>query len=92
MDALSPGEGRTALARRHRHLSVDERVARGKDARAQAPRSGQALLVASGGGRGDAFDKALAGFAADYADQDERDYDAFAKSVGAGRLNAETGV
>src|SRR6478736_5691615 len=50
---MTPGmdTGKTALASRHRHLSVDERVARGKAARAQAPRSSQALLVASDGQR-----------------------------------------
>ena len=37
--------GRTALASRHRHLTVEERVARGKAARARSPRSAQALRV-----------------------------------------------
>jgi uncharacterized protein (DUF2252 family) len=60
-------------------------------ARAHA-RWGDRIAIASYLGRGDAFDKALASFAADYADQNERDYRAFAESVRAGRLDAETGV
>jgi uncharacterized protein (DUF2252 family) len=60
-------------------------------ARAHA-RWGDRIAIASYLGRGDGFDKALARFAVDYADQNERDYEAFAKSVRAGRITAETGV
>jgi uncharacterized protein (DUF2252 family) len=60
-------------------------------ARAHA-RWGDRIAIASYLGRGDSFDKALARFAAEYADQNERDYEAFAESVRAGRIDAETGV
>ena len=39
-------------------------------------------------GKGDAFDQALAAFAAAYADQNERDHAALAAAVRAGRLPA----
>ena len=42
--------------------------------------------------KGDAFDRAIAQFAAAYADQNERDYAAFAAAVASGRLVAQTGV
>jgi len=60
-------------------------------ARAHA-RSGDRIAIASYLGGRDAFDRALAGFAADYADQNERDYEAFAEAVRSGRLQAETGI
>ena len=60
-------------------------------ARAHA-RWGDRIAIATYLGRGDAFDKALANFAADYADQNERDYQAFARAVRAGRIDAKTGV
>jgi uncharacterized protein (DUF2252 family) len=59
-------------------------------ARAHA-RWGDRIAVASYLGRGDAFDRALADFAATYADQNERDYTAFVRAVDAGRLAAEPG-
>ena len=60
-------------------------------ARAHA-RWGDRIAIASYLGRGDTFDKALVRFAAEYADQNERDYDAFAGAVRSGRIAAETGV
>ena len=38
------------------------------------------------------FDKALADFSARYADQNERDYDAFTAAAKSGRLSVQTGV
>ena len=38
------------------------------------------------------FDRALAAFAAAYADQNERDYEAFAAAVRTGRLDAKRGL
>jgi hypothetical protein len=38
------------------------------------------------------FDRAIAGFSAAYADQNERDYETFANAVGSGRLGAQSGV
>jgi uncharacterized protein (DUF2252 family) len=60
-------------------------------ARAHA-RWGDRIAIASYLGRGDTFDRALATFAAEYADQNERDYDAFAEAVRLGRVEAESGV
>ena len=60
-------------------------------ARAHA-RWGDRLAIASYLGKGDAFDRALADFSSAYADQNERDYEAFAAAVASGRLIAETGL
>jgi uncharacterized protein (DUF2252 family) len=60
-------------------------------ARAHA-RWGDRIAIASYLGNGDAFDRAMADFSAAYADQNERDYQAFAAAVGSGRLAALTGV
>ena len=59
-------------------------------ARAHA-RAGDRLGIAAYLGKGDALDRALADFAVTYADQNERDYEAFAKAVETGRIAAETG-
>ena len=58
-------------------------------ARAHA-RLGDRVAIAAYLGKGDAFDRAMADFSAAYADQNERDYEAFAVAVGSGRLKAET--
>jgi uncharacterized protein (DUF2252 family) len=60
-------------------------------ARAHA-RWGDRIAIASYLGQGDMFDRAIAEFAASYADQNERDYDAFTAAVNSGRLIAHTGV
>jgi uncharacterized protein (DUF2252 family) len=60
-------------------------------ARAHA-RWGDRIAVASYLGRGQAFDRAIADFSAAYADQNERDYAAFAAAVESGRLTAQTGI
>jgi hypothetical protein len=60
-------------------------------ARAHA-RSGDAALIAGYLGKADTFDAAIAGFAAAYADQTERDYETFKKAVQSGRIQAEKGV
>ena len=60
-------------------------------ARAHA-RSGDRIAIASYLGKGDAFDRAVAGFAAAYADQNERDYEAFAAAVASGRLESQPGL
>jgi uncharacterized protein (DUF2252 family) len=60
-------------------------------ARAHA-RLGDRVAIASYLGRGDAFDRAIADFSVAYADQNERDYEAFVKAVESGRLSAETGL
>jgi uncharacterized protein (DUF2252 family) len=60
-------------------------------ARAHA-RWGDRIAIASYLGKGESFDRAIADFAAVYADQNERDYAAFAAAVDSGRLVAQTGV
>jgi uncharacterized protein (DUF2252 family) len=60
-------------------------------ARAHA-RWGDRIAIASYLGKGDRFDRAIADFSAAYADQNERDYDAFAAAVSSGRLTAQTGL
>ena len=51
-------------------------------------RSGDRIAIASYLGRGDTFDTAIADFSARYADQNERDYEAFVKAVKSGRITA----
>jgi hypothetical protein len=60
-------------------------------ARAHA-RTGDRAAIAAYLGGGHVFDHALVNFAEAYADQNERDYQAFAAAVQAGRLAATTGV
>jgi uncharacterized protein (DUF2252 family) len=60
-------------------------------ARAHA-RSGDRIAIASYLGNSDIFDKAIANFAAAYADQTERDHQALAGAVADGRITAERGV
>ncbi|MQL67137.1 DUF2252 domain-containing protein [Streptomyces vinaceus] len=57
-------------------------------ARAHA-RSGDPVALAAYLGRGDRFDRALAAFAQDYADRNERDFAALGGAVRAGRVRAE---
>jgi len=60
-------------------------------ARAHA-RWGDRIAIATYLGTGDSFDRALATFAAVYADRNERDYEEFAGAVRSGRIEAETGL
>ena len=60
-------------------------------ARAHA-RWGDRIAIASYLGKGDLFDRAIADFSAIYADQNERDYEAFIAAVKSERLIAQTGV
>jgi uncharacterized protein (DUF2252 family) len=55
-------------------------------------RSGDRIAIAAYLGSGDVFDKAIADFAAAYADQNERDYAALKEAVAGGRITAETGL
>ncbi|HSJ43165.1 MAG TPA: DUF2252 domain-containing protein [Euzebyales bacterium] len=52
-------------------------------------RSGDRIAIASYLGRGCNFDAAVAAFAVGYADQNERDYQAFVKAVESGRLDVQ---
>ena len=60
-------------------------------ARAHA-RSGDPIAIAAYLGKGDAFDHAIADFAVRYADQNERDYEAFVAAIRSGKLEAIEGV
>jgi uncharacterized protein (DUF2252 family) len=57
-------------------------------ARAHA-RSGDRIAIAAYLGSSDVFDRAIAEFAAAYADQNERDHQALVDAVAAGRITAE---
>ncbi len=60
-------------------------------ARAHA-RSGDRFAMAAYLGNSTTFEKALAKFAESYADQNERDYEAFAAACKSGRLHVEEGL
>jgi hypothetical protein len=60
-------------------------------ARAHA-RAGDAVSIASYLGSSDRFDRAVAGFAEAYADQNERDYAVMREAVDAGTITAQTGI
>jgi uncharacterized protein (DUF2252 family) len=60
-------------------------------ARAHA-RSGDPIAIAEYVGSGGAFDNAIADFSARYADQNQRDYDAFVKAIADGRIQAVSGI
>jgi uncharacterized protein (DUF2252 family) len=60
-------------------------------ARAHA-RSGDPVAIAVYLGDSDAFDRSVASFAKRYAEQNERDFQAFTNAVGSGRLQAVAGV
>jgi hypothetical protein len=60
-------------------------------ARAHA-RWGDRIAIGAYLGKGEAFDNAVADFSAAYADQNERDYEAFAQAIASGRLDAEEGL
>jgi len=60
-------------------------------ARAHA-RSGDPIAIAEYLGKGDQFDRSITDFAKRYAEQNEQDYQAFAKAIRSGRLEALEGV
>jgi predicted alpha/beta hydrolase len=60
-------------------------------ARAHA-RSGDPVAIAEYLGEDDQFDRSISVFAQRYADQNERDYQAFADAVRSGRLQAVEGA
>ena len=57
-------------------------------ARAHA-RSGDAAMISGYLGKSDVFDRAIARFSRDYADQTERDHGAFMKAIRKGRIEAQ---
>jgi uncharacterized protein (DUF2252 family) len=60
-------------------------------ARAHA-RSGDRIAIAAYLGKGDVFDRAIADFATAYADQNERDYQAFVAAAHDGRITVKEGL
>jgi len=60
-------------------------------ARAHA-RSGDPIAIASYLGKSDRFDSSIADFSRRYADQNERDYEAFTDAIRSGRLDAVEGL
>jgi uncharacterized protein (DUF2252 family) len=72
-------------------MAIYARVCASALVRAHA-RSGDRIAIASYLGKGETFDRAIADFSVAYADQNERDYAAFAAAVDSGRLAARTGV
>jgi Uncharacterized protein conserved in bacteria (DUF2252) len=60
-------------------------------ARAHA-RSGDPIAIAAYLGEDDQFDRSISDFSSRYADQNERDYQAFATAIRSGRLEALEGV
>jgi uncharacterized protein (DUF2252 family) len=60
-------------------------------ARAHA-RSGDPIAIAAYLGKRDTFERSISDFAERYADQNEQDYQAFAKAIRSGRLEAREGV
>jgi uncharacterized protein (DUF2252 family) len=60
-------------------------------ARAHA-RSGDPIAIAAYLGQGGQFDRSITDFAERYADQNERDYQAFAEAIRSGRLQALEGL
>jgi uncharacterized protein (DUF2252 family) len=71
--------------------TVYARICAATLARAHA-RWGDRIAIASYLGKGDTFDRAIADFSCAYADQNEKDYQAFAAAVKSGRLTARTGL
>ena len=74
-----------------RGLRLYAELCGGTLARAHA-RSGDEIAIAAYLGASDVFDNAIAEFAAAYADQNERDFEAFTAAIASGRLVAERGM
>jgi uncharacterized protein (DUF2252 family) len=76
---------------RVRGATLYSRICGATLARAHA-RWGDRIAIAAYVGNSEDFDRAIANFAVAYADQNERDYEAFVGAVNSGRLIAQTGV
>jgi hypothetical protein len=74
-----------------RELAFYGRVCGWTLARAHA-RSGDPIALAAYLGKKDRFDQAIADFSERYADQNDRDYQAFIDAIRSGRLEAREGV
>ena len=71
--------------------TVYARICAATLARAHA-RWGDRIAIASYLGKADTFGRAIADFSSAYADQNEKDYQAFAAAVKSGRLTAQTAL
>ena len=60
-------------------------------ARAHA-RSGDPISISAYLGKSDRFDRSITDFSERYADQNEKDYQAFAEAIRSGRIDAIEGV
>jgi sugar/nucleoside kinase (ribokinase family) len=60
-------------------------------ARAHA-RSGDPVAIAAYLGEDDQFDRSISDFAKRYAEQNERDYQAFTEAIRSGRMEAREGI
>jgi hypothetical protein len=60
-------------------------------ARAHA-RSGDRIAIAAYLGNGPTFDRAIADFAASYADQNEKDYETLKQAAADGRITVQSGL
>jgi hypothetical protein len=74
-----------------RRLAIYSRWCGSTLARAHA-RSGERIAIAAYLGNSDVFDRALADFAAAYADLNEQDHAALARAVREGRVAATEGL
>jgi uncharacterized protein (DUF2252 family) len=73
------------------NLELYARVCGWTLARAHA-RSGDPVAIAGYLGKSDTFDRSITDFSERYADQNEKDYQAFVEAIHAGRLEATEGV
>ena len=55
-------------------------------------RSGDAIAIGSYLGAGTRFDEAMGRFAASYADQNQRDFEALKRAIATNKIHAITGV
>ncbi len=62
------------------------------DAGAGARSVGRPVAIAAYLGKSDEFDRSITDFSERYADQNEKDYEAFVEAVSSGRLEAIEGV
>jgi hypothetical protein len=72
-------------------LAIYGRICGWTLARAHA-RSGDRIAIGAYLGKSDAFDRAVADFAAAYADLNERDYGRLTEAVSAGRIESREGL
>jgi uncharacterized protein (DUF2252 family) len=75
----------------HRETQIYGELCAWTLARAHA-RSGESIAIAAYLGKADLFDQAITEFAAAYADQNERDYQALAAAAATGRITAHSGL